>query len=272
MKYKQLTPFNFDMYLPILLFFQCVDVDNKSKIHIYHLKKKSITSLIHLSRQDTHSTNFHRFLSGWIGPFDRILPVFLFTQMHNGPCWNKNFAHKECWPYIYNLIKNSKMRYYHISFLEFSLVGLEFLKIFFFCTFLGEKISCHGGILLSVNCRKSFSISIFCRITQITPKRSLKIAIRSHAATQLVCAIAKYRNALGRFIQCTQQAEIRRKMYNFWEAKLSAITMGLLRLTGNSIMCNHVIYADLYSIIITLFCPMCYHPVVTVYLSYPPWF
>ena len=138
MKYKQLTPFNFDMYLPILLFFQCVDVDNKSKIHIYHLKKKSITSLIHLSRQDTHSTNFHRFLSGWIGPFDRILPVFLFTQMHNGPCWNKNFAHKECWPYIYNLIKNSKMRYYHISFLEFSLVGLEFLKIFFL-HFFGRK-------------------------------------------------------------------------------------------------------------------------------------
>ena len=56
-------------------------------------------------------------------------------------------------------------------------------------------------------------LDILPHLTQITPKRSLKIAIRSHAATQLVCAIAKYRNALGRFIQCTQQAEIRQKLY-----------------------------------------------------------
>ena len=121
------------------------------------------------SRQDTHTTNFHRFLSGWIGPFDRILPIFLFTQMHNGPCWNKNFAHKECWLYLYTL---TKILRWDISFLKFSFVGLEFLKNFFFCTFFGrKKISCHGGILLSVNCRKSFSISIFCRITHtLLPK------------------------------------------------------------------------------------------------------
>ena len=88
------------------------------------------------SRQDTHTTNFHRFLSGWIGPFDRILPIFLFTQMHNGPSWNKNFAHKECWLYLYTL---TKILRWDISFLKFSLVGLEFLKNFFFALFLEEK-------------------------------------------------------------------------------------------------------------------------------------
>ena len=60
-------------------------------------------------------------------------------------------------------------------------------------------------------------LDILPHLTQITPKRSLKIAIRSHAATQLVCAIAKYRNALGRFIRCTQHAEIRKIVWEFYK-------------------------------------------------------
>ena len=164
------------------------------------------------SRQDTHTTNFHRFLSGWIGPFDRILPIFLFTQMHNGPCWNKNFAHKECWLYLYTL---TKILRWDISFLKFSFVGLEFLKNFFFCTFFGRKKNFlpWWDSPLSQLPEEFLHLDILPHLTQITPKRSLKIAIRSHAATQLVCAIAKYRNALGRFIRCTQQAEIRQKLY-----------------------------------------------------------
>ena len=134
MKYKQLT-FNFEIWnLPIFFILSMWTLIINPKF-IFTIWRKKNYYVTHLSRQDTHSTNFHRFLSGWIGPFDRILPIFLFTQMHNGPCWNKNFAHKECWPYIYILIKNSKMRYF-ISKIQFRGFG-----IFedFFCTFFGGK-------------------------------------------------------------------------------------------------------------------------------------
>ena len=108
--------------------------------------------------------------------------------------------------------KNSKMRYF-ISKIQFR--GFGIFEEFFFLHFFWKKKNFlpWWDSPLSQLPEEFLHLDILPHLTQITPKRSLKIAIRSHAATQLVCAIAKYRNALGRFIQCTQQAEIRQKLY-----------------------------------------------------------
>ena len=141
----------------------------------------------------------------------------------------------------------------------------------FFCTFFGGKnFLPWQDSLLSQLPEEFLHLDILPHLTQITPKRSLKIAIRSHAATQSMCVRLQNTGMLQVVLSNAHSRLKLEENCTIFEQPncLIQVIMGLLRLTGN-IMCNHV-YADLYCIIFTLFCPMCYHPVVTVYLSYPP--